>query len=191
MLWYSPPQDSGPLLSCLNLTQKTLRTPPQIRCSNLQTRRNWCIALGPMEQDCQRRQATHRASCPDPVPHMNNPLQAVITFVSRTLFFIYCNRWILEMVYMPVPKQTLRYTCRNDIGSACGWSSLKFLHTPPLRTLCRIWCQGKMGDKLWATEILLPTVISSDKNLIVKTLGRKKLCTHTHGTCQLLLMITS
>lgn len=73
--------------------------------------------MEPMEQNCQRRQATHKASFLDPVPSMNNPLPAGITFVSITLFFIYFNRWILKMVYVPVPKQTLRgYTCRNDIG---------------------------------------------------------------------------
>ena len=111
------------------------------------------MAVGPKRHDRRRRQAPHTAGCLDPEPHRNNRLPAGITFVSVTLFFIYFGRWILKMVYVPGPKQTLRgYASRNHIGSAYSWSSLSFVHPHPHSLYNGRWTMGHRNSFIHCTK---------------------------------------
>ena len=124
---------------------------------------------------------------------LDNPLTAGTTCASIPLLFIYSNKQMLKTLYVSGPTWNLRgHQRRTDIGPAFSWSShsfsLPYLCTPT-HNLCTMWCQGTMGDHLWATETLFSTVIrSSYENL---TLNRKKMHTYTQNTHQLFVMIIS
>lgn len=155
------------------LMKKTLRTYRKLAVL-IYTQHGSYVAKLPKEKDSPWVVQFHM---PDSL------LPAGTTFASITLFFIYPNKWILETFYVSGPTQNLRvHTCGINIGPACHWRSHSFLllHLCTCtHNFCSIWCQGTMGDQLWATEILLSIVI------------RKKVLTYTPSTHQLFLIIIS
>lgn len=154
-----PPTNSGPLLFCPHLSnEENPENLQEVGCSDLQTTWN----LWSNSAEGERQPVRLIVSIQLHVAY--NSLSVGTIFVSIILFFIYSNKY-LRLFICQVLKQNLRgYTCRTNTGSACTCSSCGVL-LPQLCTrkhiLCNIWCQGAMGNQLWATEILLSIVVSS------------------------------